>query len=216
MQSVSSLQTSVFSKPKDTTHHHATVKRLKRQRSFTRHITAAATELRLTTPSCCAEHSLTLCLPSTPLSLRQCDCQGDCLACALLPPPNLQMQGQQQRFNTLVCLLECEGHFASGLPWDLCQQATQLHYGLLPEGVALSRRAESLDTVPGEQQSGGELLYSAAMERYQQDAEGRMMGLWSNVIPNISHSCWALRRMEIPWVWRTGRGRRGARGKGAC
>ncbi|XP_041721438.1 prepronociceptin-like [Coregonus clupeaformis] len=108
---------------------------------------------------------LRLCLPG--LS----DCQGDCLACGLLIP-NPQSQSQQQAFNTLVCLLECDGQVFPALTWELCQRATLQHYPLPPDGGAVSKRAEekrSLNLGPVDLESDGEMLYSAAMERYQQD-----------------------------------------------
>ncbi|KAJ8008760.1 hypothetical protein DPEC_G00081760 [Dallia pectoralis] len=106
------------------------------------------------------------------------DCQGDCLACgSLLPPPRIQTLGQQQGFNSLVCLLECEGHLSPAPTWELCQRATPPHYPYPPEGGSVSKRAEealSLNLVPGDLESDGELLYSAAMEGYQdgEDQEG--------------------------------------------
>ncbi|XP_010881440.1 prepronociceptin b [Esox lucius] len=108
------------------------------------------------------------------------DCQGDCLACVpLLPPPLPQTLGQEQGFNTLVCLLECEGQLSPALSWELCQRATLPHYPLSPEGGSVSKRAEealSLNMVPGDLESDGKLLYSAAMERYQQDGEDQEEG----------------------------------------
>ncbi|XP_052379299.1 prepronociceptin-like [Oncorhynchus keta] len=99
------------------------------------------------------------------------DCQGDCLACGLLLPlPNPQTQ--QQTFNTLVCLLECEGHVSTALTWELCQRAILPHYLLPPDGGAVSKRAaEELNLGPVHLESDGQLLYSAAMEHYQQDRE---------------------------------------------
>ncbi|XP_071268662.1 prepronociceptin-like [Salvelinus alpinus] len=101
------------------------------------------------------------------------DCQGDCLACGLLLPlPNPQTQGQQQTFNTLVCLLECEGHVSPALTWELCQRSILPHYLLPPGGGAVSKRAaEELNLGPVHLESDGQLLYSAAMEHYQQDRE---------------------------------------------
>ncbi|XP_041715995.1 prepronociceptin-like [Coregonus clupeaformis] len=106
------------------------------------------------------------------------DCQGDCLACGLLIPlPNPQTQGQQQAFNTLVCLLECEGHVSPALTWELCQRAVLPHYHLPPDGGAVSKRAaEELTLGPVDLDSDGQLLYSAAMERYQQDKENQEEG----------------------------------------
>ncbi|XP_071386952.1 prepronociceptin b [Centroberyx affinis] len=93
------------------------------------------------------------------------DCQRECVACGLL----LQQQQLQQAFNTMVCLLECEGHVSSSLTWELCNRAVKLsQYPSLPAGGALSKRTvEELDLTPFDLDSDGELLQSAAAERFQ-------------------------------------------------
>nr|XP_029503475.1 proenkephalin-A-like [Oncorhynchus nerka] len=99
----------------------------------------------------------------------QSGCQGDCLACGLLLS---NPQSQQQAFNTLVCLLECDGHVSPALTWDLCQRAMLPHYPLPPDDGAVSKRAEeklSLNHGPVDLESDGKMLYSAAMGLYQQD-----------------------------------------------
>ncbi|XP_071019689.1 proenkephalin-B-like [Oncorhynchus clarkii lewisi] len=99
----------------------------------------------------------------------QSGCQGDCLACGLLLS---NPQSQQQAFNTLVCLLECDGHISPALTWDLCQRAMLSHYPLPPDDGAVSKRAEeklSLNHDPVDLESDGKMLYSAAMGLYQQD-----------------------------------------------
>ncbi|XP_036840509.1 proenkephalin-A [Oncorhynchus mykiss] len=99
----------------------------------------------------------------------QSGCQGDCLACGLLLS---NPQSQQQAFNTLVCLLECDGHVSPALTWDLCQRAMLPHYPLPPDDGAVSKRAEeklSLNHDPVDLESDGKMLYSAAMGLYQQD-----------------------------------------------
>ncbi|XP_052324937.1 proenkephalin-A-like [Oncorhynchus keta] len=99
----------------------------------------------------------------------QSGCQGDCLACGLLLS---NPQSQQQVFNTLVCLLECDGHVSPALTWDLCQRAMLPHYPLPPDDGAVSKRAEeklSLNHGPIDLESDGKMLYSAAMGLYQQD-----------------------------------------------
>ncbi|XP_072299998.1 prepronociceptin b [Eucyclogobius newberryi] len=50
------------------------------------------------------------------------DCQGECVACGIL----LQEQQMEQAFNTMVCLLECEGHVSSSLTWEVCKRAVPL------------------------------------------------------------------------------------------
>uniref|UniRef100_A0A667YUB1 Prepronociceptin b n=1 Tax=Myripristis murdjan TaxID=586833 RepID=A0A667YUB1_9TELE len=93
------------------------------------------------------------------------DCQGECVACGLL----LQQQQLQQAFNTMVCLLECEGHVTSSLTWEVCKRAVKLsQYPSLPEGGALSKRTgEQLELTSFDLDSDGALLLSAAAERFQ-------------------------------------------------
>ncbi|XP_030628773.1 prepronociceptin b [Chanos chanos] len=96
-----------------------------------------------------------------------CDCQGDCLACGLLLP-------EQQAFNTLVCLLECESQTSPSLAWDLCNQAVSLkQVPPLPQEEATSKRSgdvQPLATVSFEDEDGG-LEYSEALERFRHAAQ---------------------------------------------
>ncbi|XP_035534808.1 prepronociceptin b [Morone saxatilis] len=93
------------------------------------------------------------------------DCQGECVACGLL----LQQQ-LQQAFNTMVCLLECEGHVSSSLTWEVCKRAVKLsHHPTLSEGGALFKRTgEELELTSLDLNSDSELLQSAAAERFQE------------------------------------------------
>uniref|UniRef100_A0A4W6CIA8 Prepronociceptin b n=1 Tax=Lates calcarifer TaxID=8187 RepID=A0A4W6CIA8_LATCA len=87
------------------------------------------------------------------------DCQGECVACGLL----LQQQQQlQQAFNTMVCLLECEGHVSSSLTWEVCKRAVKLsHHPMFPEGGALFKRTgEELELTSLDLNSDSELLQS--------------------------------------------------------
>ncbi|KAM3861217.1 prepronociceptin b [Diretmus argenteus] len=99
------------------------------------------------------------------------DCQGECVACGLL------LQQQQQAFNTMVCLLACESQVSSSssspFTWELCKRALKLpQYPSLPEGGALSQRTgEELDLTPFDLDPDGELLQSAAVERFQDSAQ---------------------------------------------
>ncbi|XP_047429861.1 prepronociceptin b [Mugil cephalus] len=97
------------------------------------------------------------------------DCQGECVACGLL----LQQQQLQQAFNTMVCLLECEGHISSSLTWEVCKHAVKLsHHPTLPEGGALFKRTgEELDLTSLDLNSDSELLQPAAAERFQGEDE---------------------------------------------
>uniref|UniRef100_A0A3B5BIX0 Proenkephalin-A-like n=1 Tax=Stegastes partitus TaxID=144197 RepID=A0A3B5BIX0_9TELE len=95
------------------------------------------------------------------------DCQGECVACGLL----LQQQHLQQAFNTMVCLLECEGHVSSSLTWEVCKRAVKLsHHPALPEDGALFKRTgEELELTSLDLNSDSELLQSAAAERFQDE-----------------------------------------------
>ncbi|CAL9692169.1 unnamed protein product [Knipowitschia caucasica] len=62
---------------------------------------------------------LTLGCVSSPV---KADCQGECVACGIL----LQEQQMEQAFNTMVCLLECEGHVSSSLTWEVCKRTVPL------------------------------------------------------------------------------------------
>ncbi|XP_042247040.1 prepronociceptin b [Thunnus thynnus] len=94
------------------------------------------------------------------------DCQGECVACGLL----LQQQQLQQAFNTMVCLLECEGHVSSSLTWEVCKRAFKLsHHPTFPEGGALFKRTgEELEMTSLDLDSDSE-LQSAAAERFQDE-----------------------------------------------
>ncbi|KAM3602950.1 uncharacterized protein V6R79_013941 [Siganus canaliculatus] len=96
----------------------------------------------------------------------RCDCQGECVACGLL----LQQQQLQQAFNTMVCLLECEGHVSPSFTWEVCKRAVKLsHHPALSEGGALLKRTgEELEMTSLDLDSDSELLQSAAAERFQE------------------------------------------------
>ncbi|XP_017287869.1 prepronociceptin b [Kryptolebias marmoratus] len=82
------------------------------------------------------------------------DCQGECVACGLL----LQQQQLQEAFNTIVCLLECEGHVSSSLTWEVCKRAVKLsqHPSLAEEGALLKRAGGEL--TPLDLSAGSEVL----------------------------------------------------------
>ncbi|KAM6992582.1 prepronociceptin b [Tautogolabrus adspersus] len=92
------------------------------------------------------------------------DCQGECVACGLL----MQQQQLQQAFNTMVCLLECEGHVSSSFTWKLCQHAVKLshHPTISEEGALFKRAGGELTSV--DLNSDSELLQSAAEEQFQE------------------------------------------------
>uniref|UniRef100_A0A3P8P5Y9 Uncharacterized protein n=1 Tax=Astatotilapia calliptera TaxID=8154 RepID=A0A3P8P5Y9_ASTCA len=94
------------------------------------------------------------------------DCQGQCMACGLL----LQQQQLEQTFNTMVCLLECEGRISSSLTWDVCKRAVKLSlHPTLSEGGALFKRTgEELELTSLDLNSDSELVQSTAAERFQE------------------------------------------------
>ncbi|XP_041662054.1 prepronociceptin b [Cheilinus undulatus] len=94
------------------------------------------------------------------------DCQGECVACGVL----MQQQQLQQAFNTMVCLLECEGHVSSSFTWKWCKHAVKLsNQPTIPEGGALLKRAGGeLELTSVDLKSDSELLQSSAAERFQE------------------------------------------------
>ncbi|XP_010877950.2 prepronociceptin [Esox lucius] len=99
---------------------------------------------------------LCLCVPG------QCsDCQGDCLTCLHILP-------QEVNFNTLVCLVECEGNLSPAYTWDLCHKASlppQLP-SLSFEGTSLLKRAQ--EEVEAIEEAG----YPATLPRFDHVARG--------------------------------------------
>ncbi|XP_068199015.1 prepronociceptin b [Antennarius striatus] len=97
------------------------------------------------------------------------DCQGECVACGLL----LQQQQLQQAFNTMVCLLECEGHASRPLTWEVCKRAVKLSGPptLSGGGALFKRTGEELELTSLDLDSDGELLHSAAAERFQEGGQ---------------------------------------------
>ncbi|XP_032398436.1 prepronociceptin b [Etheostoma spectabile] len=94
------------------------------------------------------------------------DCQEDCVACGLLFQ---QQQQMQQAFNTVVCLLECEGHVSSSLTWEVCRRVKLSHYPPLLEREALFKRTgQELELTSLDLNSDSELLQSAAVEPFQE------------------------------------------------
>uniref|UniRef100_A0A3Q3X468 Uncharacterized protein n=1 Tax=Mola mola TaxID=94237 RepID=A0A3Q3X468_MOLML len=94
------------------------------------------------------------------------DCQGECVACSLL----LQQQQLQKAFNTMVCLLECEGHVSPSLSWEVCKRAVKLSRHPVPpeEGVLFRRAGEELGLTSLDMKSDSELLQSSAAEHFQE------------------------------------------------
>ncbi|KAJ7989143.1 hypothetical protein DPEC_G00316460 [Dallia pectoralis] len=122
--------------------------------SFTSPCPTPFSELRYcrpsgTTPKTCAQTRLinrtlrTMKTPLWALLLSLCvpghcsDCQGDCLTCHHILP-------QEVNFNTLVCLVECEGNVAPAYTWDLCRRASLPPHlsSLAFDGTSLLKRAQ--------------------------------------------------------------------------
>ncbi|XP_036406411.1 prepronociceptin b [Megalops cyprinoides] len=103
---------------------------------------------------------LCLCVPG------RCDCQRDCLSCGLLLP-------QHHAFDTLVCLVECEGKISPGLTWELCRQAVDLpQLPSLPAGGDVLKRGEEeeVPALPSMDMEDRGLLYTEALQRFHHAA----------------------------------------------
>ncbi|KAK2863836.1 hypothetical protein Q7C36_002990 [Tachysurus vachellii] len=101
---------------------------------------------------------LSLCVPS------RSDCQGDCLTCALLLPP-------QQSFNTLVCLLECEAQTFPAQTWDLCYQVVGLNPASLPSHDFSKRTEDQEKPLAVVKMEDEGVEYSEALERFRHMAQ---------------------------------------------
>ncbi|XP_060772035.1 prepronociceptin b [Neoarius graeffei] len=101
---------------------------------------------------------LSLCVPS------RSDCQGDCLTCALLLPP-------QQTFNTLVCLLECEAQAFPAHSWDLCYQVVGLNPAALPSPDLSKRTEDEKKPLAIMKMEDEGMEYSEALERFRHMAQ---------------------------------------------
>ncbi|CAM9154428.1 unnamed protein product [Lampetra planeri] len=91
------------------------------------------------------------------------DCPEECVACGLL----LQQQQLDQAFNTMVCLLECEGHVSSSLTWEVCKRTVKIstHPMFTDGGALLKRVGEQLEmTFPDVTSDRGPLSAESAQE----------------------------------------------------
>ncbi|XP_072321533.1 prepronociceptin [Eucyclogobius newberryi] len=98
---------------------------------------------------------LLLCL----CDLGQSDCQGDCLSCKNLLPARLS-------FNTLVCLVECEGDVSPAFSWDFCRKALLMLLEA-PRGASRKRSQEEVEALtPDEEEPvDRELLLPMALRQ---------------------------------------------------
>ncbi|XP_029985260.1 proenkephalin-B-like [Sphaeramia orbicularis] len=99
------------------------------------------------------------------------DCQGQCVACGLI----LQQQQLQQTFNTMVCLLECEGHVTSSLTWEVCKRAVRPSFLFKRDGEQVDVTSEGEELL----QEGEELLQEeeGPSEQLGSSEEGLGLGL---------------------------------------
>uniref|UniRef100_A0A8C6TI52 Prepronociceptin a n=1 Tax=Neogobius melanostomus TaxID=47308 RepID=A0A8C6TI52_9GOBI len=108
---------------------------------------------------------LLLCL----CDLGQSDCQADCVSCSHILPKRLS-------FNTVVCLIECEGNVSPAFSWDFCRKALLRPFEAL-KGPARKRSREEVESLfPDEEEPvENDLLLPVALQRF--DHVARSFGL---------------------------------------
>ncbi|XP_062249856.1 prepronociceptin [Platichthys flesus] len=92
----------------------------------------------------------------------QSDCQTDCLSCSNILP-------KQLCFNTMVCLIECEGSISPAFSWDLCRKVLSSPGSSL-SGMLRKRSQEEVEAlfpVEEEQVEGG-LFLPIALQKFDQ------------------------------------------------
>ncbi|KAK7899176.1 hypothetical protein WMY93_020029 [Mugilogobius chulae] len=99
---------------------------------------------------------LLLCL----CDLGQSDCQADCLTCNNILPKRLS-------FNTMVCLIECEGNISPAFSWDFCRKALLLPLEALRSGARKRSQEEVESLIPDEEGPlDRELLLPMALHQF--------------------------------------------------
>lgn len=108
---------------------------------------------------------LLLCL----CDLGQSDCQADCVSCSQILPKRLS-------FNTMVCLIECEGNVSPAFSWDICRKALLRPFEAL-KGLTKKRSQEEVESLLPEEEESAEnsLLLPMALQRF--DHVTRSLGL---------------------------------------
>ncbi|XP_026149733.1 prepronociceptin [Mastacembelus armatus] len=88
------------------------------------------------------------------------DCQADCLSCSNILP-------KQLGFNTMVCLIECEGNVTPAFSWDFCRKTLSSPLSSL-SGTMLKRSQEEVGAlIPEEEEQVEEgLLLPIALQRF--------------------------------------------------
>ncbi|CAL9701173.1 unnamed protein product [Knipowitschia caucasica] len=99
---------------------------------------------------------LLLCL----CDVTHCDCHSDCLTCDSVLP-------RRTRFNTMVCLIECEGNVSPAFSWDFCQKALLSPLDAL-KGLQRKRSEEEVESlIPDEEQPPhSDLLLPMSLQRF--------------------------------------------------
>ncbi|KAM3624890.1 uncharacterized protein V6R79_003501 [Siganus canaliculatus] len=94
------------------------------------------------------------------------DCQVDCLSCNNILPKLL-------RFNTMVCLTECEGSVSSGFYWDFCRKVLSSQIPSFSGTVRKRSQEEVEGLFPEEdEQVDGGLLLPMALQRFDHVTRG--------------------------------------------
>lgn len=108
---------------------------------------------------------LLLCL----CDLGRSDCQADCLSCSHILPKQLS-------FNTMVCLIECEGNVSPAFSWDFCRKMLLGSFEAL-KGPTRKRSQEEVESVFPDEEEPVEngLLLPVALQRF--DHVTRSLGL---------------------------------------
>ncbi|XP_047436683.1 prepronociceptin [Mugil cephalus] len=90
----------------------------------------------------------------------QSDCQTDCLSCSNILPKQLS-------FNTMVCLIECEGNISPAFSWDFCRKALSSPISSLG-GTMRKRSQEEVEALFPEDEEAveGGLLLPIALGRF--------------------------------------------------
>ncbi|XP_029986940.1 prepronociceptin [Sphaeramia orbicularis] len=99
---------------------------------------------------------LLLCL----CDLGQSDCQADCLSCSNILPKQLS-------FNTMVCVIECEGSVSPAYSWDFCRKALLSSISTL-SGATRKRSQEEVESLFPDEEDQVErgLLLPMAAQRF--------------------------------------------------
>ncbi|XP_029354462.1 prepronociceptin [Echeneis naucrates] len=100
------------------------------------------------------------------------DCQADCLSCSNILPKHFS-------FNTMVCLIECEGNISPAFSWDVCREALSSPVSSL-SGSTWKRSQEDTEVLfpeeEEEEQAEGGLQLPMALQRFDHVTHGLGVG----------------------------------------